>query len=380
MSSLKHDFLLDPTITFLNHGSFGACPKPVYEAWQRWQLLSEQQPVAYYQRHYDERMNHARAVLAEFVNAPTNTLIFVPNATVAMNAIAQRLNLQPGDEILTTDHEYGAMDYLWNWVAAKTGAIYKRVTIPHPIKSEADVVEAVWAGATLNTKVLFLSHITSPTALILPIKPLIDRARNHNILTIIDGAHAIGQIALDVQALDADIYTSNCHKWLCAPKGSAFLYVREALHPQFDPFILSWGYVPENAQNFAMQNQWQGTRDISAFLTIPDAIQYQRDHDWESIRAQCHMLAQAFRQRVNALTGFAPIAPDSPEWYGQMAACEIPLLSDWQETKRRLIDDFKVEIPITQQGGRMYIRASFQAYSTPDDLERALEAIEQVLK
>ena len=210
--SLKSEFLLDHNIVFLNHGSFGACPRPVFEDYQRWQLELEQQPVEFLGRRFNALMRAAREPLAAYLHTATDNVVYVPNSTTAINIVARSLRLGPGDEILTTDHEYGAMDRTWRFLCAKSGAAYRVWTIPDPLAGADDFVETLWAGVTPRTRVIFLSHITSPTALTFPLQEICRRAREAGILTIIDGAHAVGQIPLTLDELGADFYTSNCHK------------------------------------------------------------------------------------------------------------------------------------------------------------------------
>ena len=228
-TEMRDQFLLDPNIIFLNHGSFGACPKPVFERYQWWQRELERQPVEFLGRRHDDLLDAARARIADYLGAEADDLVFVTNATSGLNVIARSLVLQEGDEILTTDHEYGALNLTWDHVCAKVGARYVHHPIPLPVGDPADVVESFWSAVTPRTKAIFLSHITSPTALILPVTEICHRAREAGILTIIDGAHAPGQIPLDLTAMGVDIYAGNFHKWLCAPKGSGFLYVRPHL-------------------------------------------------------------------------------------------------------------------------------------------------------
>ncbi|MBL8154997.1 MAG: aminotransferase class V-fold PLP-dependent enzyme, partial [Anaerolineae bacterium] len=201
MSSLKDLFLLDPTVTFLNHGSFGACPIPVFETYQRWQRELERQPVEFFQHRADPLLDDARARLAAYFNTQPDRLIFVPNATVGINQVARALRLQPGDEILTTDHEYGAMDYTWNFICGKTGARYVRHPIPVPVTTPEALADSLWSAVAPVTRVIFLSHMTSPTALIFPVGEICRRARAAGILTIIDGAHIPGHLPLDLAAL-----------------------------------------------------------------------------------------------------------------------------------------------------------------------------------
>jgi isopenicillin-N epimerase len=361
----------------LNHGSFGACPKPVFEVYQRWQRELERQPVEFLGRRADELLNTARASLGQYLNAKPDDLIFVPNATSGINTVARSLPLQRGDEILTTDHEYGAMDQTWQFVCRKRGACYVRQPVPLPVTSAEAFVESFWAAVTPRTRVIFLSHITSPTALIFPIAEICRRARQAGLLTVIDGAHAPGQVPIDLTALDVDFYSGNCHKWLCAPKGSAFLYVRTEHQPMIEPLVISWGWLDDAP--FVQRNQWQGTRDIAAFLSVPDAIEFQRVHQWDAVRRDCHALASQVRQRAADLFQLAPISPDSADWFGQMVAFPIPACEP-EVLKRRLYDEYRVEVPVTSHNGQHLIRASFQGYNTQDDADRLLAALEVLLQ
>lgn len=374
--SLRSQFLLDPAVAFLNHGSFGACPLPVFEDYQRWQRELERQPVEFLGRRADERLDAARARLAAYIGASADDLIFVPNVTFAINLVARSLALQPDDEVLATDHEYGAMDYLWEFICARTGAHYRRQRLTPPFLSADEVVEALWRGVTPRTRAIFVSHITSPTALILPVSAICRRARAAGILTIVDGAHAPGHVPLDLAALDADFYAGNCHKWLCAPKGSGFLYARRDHHRWLEPLVISWGWLPE--ASFVTRNQWQGTRDLAAFLAVPAAIDFQAERDWADVRARCHDLARAARERLASLTSLEPIVADSPDWFGQMVTAPLPPC-DAEAVKNQLYDQYRVEVPLVIWNGRPHIRLSFQGYNTPDDLERLLTGLRALL-
>ena len=214
MNNLRRQFLFDPNIVFLNHGSFGATPKPVFKEYQRWQRELESKPVEFLDRRFAERMAASRAVLAEYLGAQRDDLVYVTNATVGVNIVARSLDLNPGDEVLTTDHEYGACDRAWGFLAGKRGYSYVKRAIPFPIATPENFIEQLWQGVTSRTKVIFLSHITSPTAIIFPIEDICRRAREQGILTVIDGAHVPGQIHLNLEELGADFYTGNLHKWL----------------------------------------------------------------------------------------------------------------------------------------------------------------------
>jgi isopenicillin-N epimerase len=371
---LREHFLLDPSVVFLNHGSFGACPKPVFEVYQAWQLELERQPVEFIGRRLDGLLDEARAALASYLNAEIENLIYVPNATAGVNIIARSLQLQPGDEVLTTDHEYGACSYAWEYACEQRGARYVKTPIPLPVTTTEDFVERLWAGVTPNTKLIYLSHITSPTALIFPVREICQRAREAGILTMIDGAHAPGQIPLDMQAIGADFYTGNLHKWLCAPKGAAFLYARSEHHDWIVPSVISWGWIP--GHTFVSANQYQGTRDPAPYLAVPAAIQFQRDYDWDSVRASCHALAVETRERLALLTGMPPLADE--RWFCQLYAAPLPPC-DTEQAKQRLYDEYRVEVPFVNWNEHQFVRVSIQGYNTREDIDTLIEGLKAVL-
>jgi isopenicillin-N epimerase len=375
---LRDDFLLREDVIFLNHGSFGACPRPVFEEYQRWQLELERQPVAFFARR-GELMPQARAALAEEVGCARDDLVFIPNATTGVSVVARSLPLSEGDEILSTDHEYGACDRAWEFACRRTGARYIKTAVPLPATSQADLVEAVWRGVTARTRVLFLSHITSPTALIFPVDELVRRARAAGIWTVVDGAHAVGQLPLFLEKSGVDFYTGNCHKWLCAPKGSGFLYARRELQPLLAPPITSWGRTVEADQPnaFVDEFEWQGTRDLAPYLAVPAAIRYQRDRDWPTVRRECHELARWVRGALHDLYGLPPLTPDTDDWFMQLVAAPLPPC-DNVEVKRRLLDEHHIEIPIMKWRDRCLVRVSVQGYVTRTDLEALVGALDSL--
>jgi isopenicillin-N epimerase len=317
-------------------------------------------------------LDAARESLAAYVGALPGDLIFVPNATAGLNAVARSLRLEPGDEVLATDHEYGALDLTWEFVCAKAGARYVRQPVPAPIESAEAVVEAVWSGATARTRVLFLSHITSRTAVRFPVEELCRRARAAGILAIVDGAHAPGQVAVDLASLGADCYGGNCHKWLCAPKGAGFLWARPEHQRWIEPLVVSWGF--EAQQLFADRSHWQGTRDPAAFLSVPAALDFLREHGWDAVRDRCHELVREARRALSAWSGLEPLTPDSRDWFVQMASLPLPPC-DPDEVQRRLRDEHRIEVPVWDWEGRQLIRISVQAYNTPADVERLAESL-----
>ena len=298
-------YLLDPNITFLNHGSFGATPIPVFESYQNYQRELEMQPVLFIDRRSPGLLHEAREVLAQYLHCEADELVYVTNSTYGVNAIARSLNLQPGDEVLTSDQEYGATNRTWQFLAQKVGFTYRVQKLNTPFTTIEKLVDEFWQGVTPNTRVIFLSHITSETATIFPIKEICKRAKESGILTLIDGAHAPGQIELDLHDLDCDFYTGNLHKWVCSPKGSAFLYTRKSLHSLLEPLVVSFGWQPVESGPSPLvdYHQYIGTRELAAFLSVPDAIEYQQKRKWPQVRQNCHLLVKDALQRIDAITG-----------------------------------------------------------------------------
>lgn len=382
MSSLKEYFLLDPSVVFFNHGSYGATPKPVFEAYQNWQRRLEHQPVLFLGRELPHLLRESRVTLGNYLNADADDLVYIPNATHGVNIVAHSLQLKPEDEILTSDHEYGACDYTWDFICGKTGARYVHHHISLPVRSNEAIIEEFWQGVTPRTKVIYLSQITSSTALRLPVEKICQKARQTGILTIIDAAHSPGQIPVDIQALDADIVFANAHKWLMNAKGSAFLYVRRELQERIEPLVVSWGYhaTPDIAtgSRFVDYLQWTGTKDPTAALTVPDAIQFMKDHDWDNVRRDCHQLLRDAIERICDLTGMPPLYPLDSEFYSQMGIAPLPL-SDLMTLKARLYDEYKIEIPLTEWQDRQFIRISVQGYNTQEDIDALVSALEILL-
>jgi isopenicillin-N epimerase len=347
----------------------------------------ERQPVEWLARRSDDLLGAARARLATYLGAQADDLVYVPNPTTAVNIVARSLHLQPGDEVLTTDHEYGAMNRTWRVICAQAGARYVHVPIPVPVSTHADFVQRFWAHVTPRTKVIFLSHITSDTALVFPADEICRRARAAGIFTIVDGAHVPAHIPLHLDTLDADIYTGACHKWLCAPKGSAFLWARREVQPMLRPLVVSWGWEPAipGPSAFIDHHQWQGTRDLSAFLATPAAIDYEDAHDWDGVRQRCHAAAVEASALLHGITGCEPFSPEhtgdprSPIWYGQMVAVRLPDHVDVADLKRRLYDDHRIEVPVYRWNDIPILRVSIQVYNTPDDVDRLAAALRILL-
>jgi len=372
---LRQLFLLDPAVTYLNHGSFGACPRPVFQTYQEWQLELERQPVDFLDRRAPGLMTEARASLAEYVGCGADDLVYFPNPTTAINMVARSLKLGVGDEILTTDHEYGAVDRTWRFICSRRGARYIRRAVPLPIPEDEAFIEHFWSGVNEHTRAIFISHITSPTAIQFPVEEICVRAREAGLLTIVDGAHAPGQIHLDLADLGADIYAGACHKWLCAPKGASFLYARPEVRDILEPLVVSWGWEAEQPgiSRFIDYHEWQGTRDIASFLSVPAAIEFQRQYRWDDVRRHCIELAAETRDRLLEIFGTTRLT-GSQTWALQMAAVELP--EPERDIQRRLLEEHHIEIAVQKWSGRSYMRFSFQGYNNRADANALINAVQ----
>jgi len=380
---LKDLFLLDPQVIFLNHGSFGACPRPVFDTYQGWQRKLELQPVQFLGVELDNLLYQSRQELGKYIHANADDIVYIPNATHGVNIIGRSLRLEPGDEVLTTDHEYGACNFAWDYICRKTGAIYRQQPICLPITSPDEIFEQFWQGVTPKTRLIFISHITSPTALTLPVEQICRRAHDAGIITLVDGAHAPGQIPLDLSILQADFYTGNCHKWMLSPKGAGFLYARPDVQDLVEPLIVSWGYqstlTTPRSSKFIDLLQWTGTRDPAAALSVPSAIAFMQANHWEDVQISCHNLLRTAIERMSELTGLPPLYPLGSNLYHQMGTIPIPQVRDLTMLKQRLYADYKIEIPVIDWNNRHFLRMSVQGYNSEDDIDAFVRAMSVLL-
>ncbi len=385
--NLARQFLLREDVVFLNHGSFGACPRPVFEAYQGWQLELEQEPVEFLGRRLHDLLRAPREALAAELGCGSEDIVGVLNATNGLNIVAQSLDLKPGDQILTTDHEYSALEKTWAYVCRRTGAEIVVVNVPMPLVSEAAFTRTIIDGMTERTKVLFLSHITSPTALLFPIEPAIAEARRRGIWSVIDGAHTPGHIRLDLDAIGADFYSGNCHKWMMAPKGSAFLHARPEVQGLLNPLVISHGWTKDSKEPgargafgntpFIDEIEIQGTRDPAPWLTVPAAIEFRKDNDWWAVADHCHALAQETARRLGELTGLPPLG--SPEFCApQMVAMPIPEC-DTAEVHKTLFERYGIEIPVFKWQDQCIVRLSVQGYNSAAQMDRLIAALRELL-
>ena len=381
MQNLKQYFLLRDDITFLNFGSFGACVKPVFEQYQKFQLELEQEPVQFITVNGLKYLQTSREALANYLHCHQDDLVYVTNPSYAVNAVAKSFDLKPGDEILTTDLEYGACDKTWEYYCKKSGASYVRQHIPLPIQSKDEFINEFFKGLSNKTKLVFISHITSSTGLRLPVEEICVAAKAKGLMTFVDGAHAPGQISLNLQDSPFDMYTGACHKWMMTPKGSSFLYVKKEYQHLIDPLVVSWGYhaLFPSASTFIDHHQTNGTRDYSAFLTIPTAIQFMAEHDWQKVAADCRKLVQANAAFFCELLGATAMAPISDDFIVQLYSAQIKT-TEPEKLHRYFFDNYKIEIPVMRHGNRVYLRYSINACNSQHDLDILFDAIKEIKK
>jgi isopenicillin-N epimerase len=378
---------LDPAVTFLNHGSFGACPSEVLRHQTALRAELEAEPVRFLSRELDERLETARQALGAFLGADAADLAFVGNATSGVNAVPRSLTFSAGDELLTTDHAYAACRNTLDFVAARDRARVVVASLPFPVTSADELAAAVLDQVSERTRLALLDHITSPTALILPIGLLVRRLEERGVQTLVDGAHAPGMVPLDLDALGTTYYSGNCHKWLCAPKGSAFLWVRRDRQAGVRPLTISHGATGTHTgrTRFRLEFDWMGTNDPTAWLTVPKAIEYVGTlvpGGWPAVMARNRALALEARRRLCAAVGTLPACPD--DMIGSIASVRLPdnpvVDTTWRRPdplQTRLFEGWRIEVPIMRWPAppRRLVRVSAQLYNRPEHYVRLAEAL-----
>jgi isopenicillin-N epimerase len=386
-ADLRRLWPLDPAITFLNHGSYGACPRAVLDAQTRLRERLESEPVRFLGRELERLLDEARAALGAFLRSDPAELAFVPNATTGVNTVLRWLELGPGDEILATDHAYNACRNAVDAVAARGGAKVVVAPVPFPVRSPAQVVEAVLDRVGPRTRLALVDHVTSPTGLVLPIEQLVRELAARDVDALVDGAHAPGMLPLDLRALGAAYYTGNCHKWMCAPKGAGFLHVRPDRQAGVRPLVISHGANSRRTDRsrFRLEFDWMGTVDPTAYLTIPVAIDYMGGlvpGGWPALMAHNRATALAARARLAAALGVPVPAPDS--MIGSLAALPVPPGFGWaprdgepDPLQTALFDRFGLELPVFTWPAIAVriLRVSAQVYNTAADYERLAQAL-----
>ena len=381
---------LDRTVAMINHGSFGACPKVVLEAQQRYRLQMEQEPVRFFTREREPLLDTARDALAQFLGADPSDLVFVRNATEGVNSVLRSLTFDPGDELLVTNHEYNACRNAVDYVAQRNRATVVVARIPVPLPSPEEAVDAVLSAVTDKTRLLLIDHITSSTAIVLPIERIIETLADRGIDTLVDGAHAPGMVPLNLDEMGAAYYAGNCHKWMCCPKGAGFLHIRRDRQEAIHPTVISHGYNtvrPERGRLYE-EFDWTGTHDPSPWLCLPDAIQFLNslhDDGLPGLRRQNRELAISARRLLCDAVGGEPPCPE--EMLGSMAA--VPLWRDESAEKdallshpvhNRLLEEFAIDVPVYYwpDTPHLWIRISAQAYNSLDQYQRLADALREL--
>ena len=361
---------------YLNHGSFGPTPRIVQECQRSWQQQLANQPMDFFVRQCETAWLESRRRLATFVGTDQNNLAFVENSTAAMNVVANTFPLQADDEILLTDHEYGAVARIWQRACQTSAARDPQVArLPPKIESADQLVDAIFSAATDRTRLLVVSHITSPTALILPVQQICTEAQRRGIAVCVDGPHAPAQASLSLDDLACDFYTASLHKWVSAPMGSGFLFAARQWQNRIVPSILSWGLLrPTEPTAWWHEFVWPGTRDPSPYFSCVPAIELLEQLGLDKFRARTHYLAQYARQSLIELTGLEPRIPDSRQWYGSMASVPLPP-GDAADLQRSLWQQHRIEAPIMEHNGERSIRVSCHLYNTCRDINLLVEAL-----
>jgi len=368
---------LDPTVAYLNHGAFGACPLPVLERQQYWRSQLEGSPVGFFVREWEPLLDDARRQLGAFVGAPETELVFVQNATTGVNAVLRSLSFKTGDELLTTDQEYNACRNALNFVAERAGARVVVAPVPFPIESPSQVLEIVMQHVTSRTRLALLDHVTSKTGLIFPIAQLVSQLAAKNIDTPVEGAHAPGQIPLNLQEIGAAYYTGNCHKWLSAPKGAAFLYACSDKQSEIRPLTISHGANSsrKDRSRFHLEFDWTGTVDPTAYLCVPEAIGFLGKllpGGWAELMKHNHLKILEARQLLCQTLDIPVPSPD--EMIGSMAS--LPLPDGCTDKLYEILgDEFRIEVPIDRSSTPPLMRISAAPYNSLADYERLAEAL-----
>lgn len=390
-NELAIHWTLDPKVVFLNHGSFGACPRSVQQYQQTLRDRIERQPVEFYVRDLEAFLDDARQTLADYINCPVNDLAWVPNITSGVNAVIRSLRFAPGDELLLSNHEYNACRNAFEFVAQRDGAKVVVADVPFPSQGFDEAHNAIMSAVTERTRIVILDHVTSQTGLIMPLDTLIPALRERGIQTLIDGAHAPGMIDLDLMALGADYYTANCHKWICAPKGAGFLYVRPELQGDIRPTVISHGANSKRTDRskFLIEFDWPGTWDPTAVLCVPEALRALESYlpgGWPAVRDHNHQLAVAGRELLCEALGIAPPCP--AEMLGSLACVPLPDSSGPPPTSSlygdplqdKLLQRWNIEIPIIPWPAhpKRLIRISAQLYNELSHYELLANALREL--
>jgi isopenicillin-N epimerase len=389
-AAARSQVLLDAGVTNLNTGSFGPLPRVVFDEVTRLRQRLAEEPMDFLLRQAPPLLWQARERLARFLGGDPRRLVFTANVTAAINTVAASLRLAAPGEILLTDHEYGAMHWCWERAAQRQGLTLRTFPLPALPHKPDEIVEATSAAMTDRTRLLFFSHVLSPTGLVLPARELCALARRHGALTVIDGAHAPAMISVDLSSLDCDFYTGNCHKWLLAPTGSGFLYVGPGNADRLQPLQVSWGWRYDRATADGCNDygstgrlrlfEFEGTRDPCPWLAVPAAIDFQEGFGWQRIRGRIAELAAYTRERLTAQAGMALATPAEPALHGAMTAFRLPGGTDPESLRRHLWEGHRLEAPVIERPEGLLLRVSTHFYNTEEEIDRLASALCSFLK
>lgn len=373
-------------VTYLNHGSFGPAPNAVIAARQQWFAELERQPMDFLARRLEPLLNEAMGGLSKFVGCDRDDLIFVPNATTGINIVARSLELAPGDEVLLTDHEYGAVARIFGNACSQAGARTVVARPPFPITSDTDIIDALFERINDRTKLIVVSHVASYTSVVLPVAAICERAKSLGVPVCIDGPHGLVQQPLNLRTLGCDFYAASCHKWLCGPIGSGFLYVRGRHKSKMRPAVMSWGRsFAGSPASWKDEFIWVGTDDPSSYLAVADAVRFIEGVGVQDFRARTHLLTDLARQRICEITGGELLITDSSSGFGSMLTFPLPRVarsSSWpgkpHPLQQALWEEHRIEVPVFEWQDRLCLRVSCHLYNTPADIDRLCAALEQL--
>ncbi len=393
----RSEWTLPDDVLYLNHGSFGPSPRSVQAAFEDWSRQLERQPMNFFLRQMEDALDESLSVLAKFVGTSRDCLVFSDNATTAMNVVAASVPLQSGDEVLLTDHEYGAVFRIWRRTAQKAGARVITAELPDPLDETQAVVEAIMSRVTERTRLIVVSHVTSPTAVVLPVEAICRRARERGVPVCIDGPHALAMVPVELRKLDCDFYAASCHKWLCGPLGSGFLYVAPRQQKHLVPSIISWGGSVSGRQpSWKDEFTWIGTRNPASFLAVKTAIEFFQQPArglvqtgataLDEFRSHARELLRFAAEQIGAVTSLPPFVTNLDQWCGSMLALPLPMQGDPPKPGQRdplqdaLWERHRIEAPVVHWKGRRFIRVSAHLYNTTDEITQLADSMRSWLR
>lgn len=386
-NSLAEFWNLDSECTYLNHGSFGPSPIPVQQAREKWSQRLERQPMRFFCQEMETELDRTARILARFLGTQPDRLALIDNATFAMNVVAASIKLAEGDEVLLNDHEYGAVKNIWQAKCRESNAKVTTAVLPFPPTAK-EVVESIEAAITKKTKLIVVSHVTSATACILPVKEICQMAATHNVAVCIDGPHAIAMLDVNLDDIGCDYYCASCHKWLCAPFGSGFLWVAQKHQASIRCPVISWGgSIAGHASSWKDRTNWLGTRDPAPLLGIADAIEFFTPERIAEFRRHAHSLVSYARGELLKIAGTGTFCTPSEPDFVSMAAVELPPTNGWKPgyhghpdaLQIALRDQYGIEVPVGSWNGRRFLRVSAHLYSTKAHIDHLLQAVEKLL-